>query len=222
MQLRPFISRPAHFLFSKGMSGCGIHSPFIYGIVRALDGIKSSPEESFIAAESRRMELLADKSRVWVDDCGTGRAGYRRVSRIARSSAVGRKYGLLLAYFAARAGERPIIEMGTSLGISTIYLALSNRRAPVITIEGCSSIAGIALEGFRKQGLENIELIVGNFDDHLDEVTGEQPGPGLVFIDGNHRGDALLRYFRSFAGVAGHHTVLIADDIDYSLSMARA
>ncbi|MDX9929152.1 MAG: class I SAM-dependent methyltransferase [Bacteroidales bacterium] len=187
-----------------------------------MDGIKSSPGESFIAAESRRMELLADKSRVRVDDCGTGKGGYRRVCRIVRSAAVGRKYGLLLAYFAARAGEGPIIEMGTSLGISTFYLALSNRKAHILTIEGCSSIAGIALEGFRKQGLENIEPIVGNFDVHLDEVAGKQPGPGLVFIDGNHRGDALMRYFRSVAGVAGHDTVLIADDIDYSLSMARA
>ncbi|MFO7575658.1 MAG: class I SAM-dependent methyltransferase [Bacteroidales bacterium] len=203
--------------------GYGVHSPFFFDLINNLQRNKSKiPLVYNNAAETRRRELLRDRSKIWVDDYGTGRSCYRRVCDIASGSSVSPRYGVLLGYFAARAGEGPIIELGTSLGTGTLYLAEANRQSVVVTVEGSESLAQMASSGFRKAGFDNIEMITGDFDNHIGAILKRYPSPGLVFIDGNHRGEALLRYFDSFAAAASRHTVIIADDIDYSGGMSDA
>ena len=54
----------------------------------------------------------------------------------------------LLSNMAAEFGKPLIIELGTSLGISTMYLAASCPDTTVCTIEGCPSTAAIAQAEF--------------------------------------------------------------------------
>ena len=49
---------------------------------------------------------------------------------------------------------RTIIELGSSLGISTAYLASADSSSRVITMEGSPAIASIAQETFQKLELE--------------------------------------------------------------------
>ena len=60
----------------------------------------------------------------------------------------------LLSNMAAEFGKPLIIELGTSFGISTMYLAASCPDATVYTIEGCPATAEIARENFTEAGLE--------------------------------------------------------------------
>jgi predicted O-methyltransferase YrrM len=216
------IKQAGHLMRAYNTFGYGVHSPFFFDLINNLRRNKSKlPLVYNNAAETRRRELLKDRSKIWVDDYGTGRSCYRRVCDIALGSSVSSGYGLLLRYFAAREGEGPIIEFGTSLGISTLYLAEGSRKSTVVTVEGSDSLAQIASSGFRKAGFDNIEMIRGDFDSHMGMILERYPFPDLVFIDGNHRGEALLRYFDSFASIASSQTVIIADDIDYSRSMSK-
>jgi predicted O-methyltransferase YrrM len=85
-----------------------------------------------------------------------------------------------------------ILELGTSLGITTGYLALGNQQANVITMEGSVAIAEKALENFRDMNLKNVKLVQGNFDDTLSKVLTALERIDMAFVDGNHRKLQLL------------------------------
>ncbi len=216
------LRRTGHLFRSFNTKGYGVHSPYFFDLINSLQRNKSKNRLVYNAVEARRDELLHDTREVWADDFGTGKSCYKRICDIASVSSVNQKYGALLGYFAARSGSGPIVELGTSLGIGTMYLAGANRAAPIVTVEGSEALAGIASAGFIKAGFENIEMITGRFDDHIERIIGRYSPPGLVFIDGNHRGEALARYFEAFAPAASEDTVIIADDIDYSPGMSAA
>ncbi len=46
--------------------------------------------------------------------------------------------------------------------------------------------------------------------------------PVLVFIDGNHRKEPVIRYFNQVADMSDNNTVVIIDDINSSREMADA
>jgi predicted O-methyltransferase YrrM len=222
MKLRPVIRFIQKLALSRHRKGHGVHSPFFFEIINTLNRNKSNRGLVYKAAEAWRTELLSETRSIMVTDFGTGKDGFRPVREIAARSAVNRRLGRVLSYFAIRAGERPVIELGTSLGVGTMYMALANPSCSIITVEGCNQIAEIAAAGFRKAGIENVEIITGNFDTVAGKIAEENRGPGLVFIDGNHRGSALKRYFDLFSAYASEETVIITDDIDFSADMSQA
>lgn len=62
---------------------------------------------------------------------------------------------------------KTILELGTSLGISTSYLASVNSESNIFTIEGSEEIAKIAKNNFKELELTNVRSISGNFDSEL-------------------------------------------------------
>ena len=80
-------------------------------------------------------------------------------------------------------GNSSIIELGTSLGMSTIYMAAARPDTVVYTIEGCPSVSEIARYNFSIAGLENINLLTGSFDEMLPVLKEQGVKPGLVFVD---------------------------------------
>jgi predicted O-methyltransferase YrrM len=170
--------------------------------------------------------MINDDRMLNITDLGAGSArmnkNQRKVSEIARYSAISPKYGVLLSNMASEFGDPVITELGTSLGISTLYMALSCPLATINTIEGCPSVSEVARENFQAAGISNIIVHDGSFDDFLPFVLNENRRPGMVFIDGNHRREPLMKYFSFIAGLADEKTVIIIDDINYSSEMEEA
>jgi predicted O-methyltransferase YrrM len=178
------------------------------------------------AVEKIRKKMISDKRIILVKDLGS-RSGslkknLRRVSEIARYSPVTRKYGELLSNMAAEFGRPLIIELGTSLGISTMYMAASSADVTICTIEGCPEIAEIAKQNFIEAELNNIRILEGQFDEVLQGFSIKDSKPGLVFIDGHHRKEPVIKYFNQMAELSDSKTVIIIDDINYSKEMAEA
>lgn len=210
-----------YLIFSRHAKGHGIHSPFVFKLVSDIFWNKRTPDVVFRIEQIRRKNL-SDKRTISVKDLGAGSSrknmNRRKVSDIARFSSVPRKYGILLASMAEEFGMPAIIEFGTSLGISAIYLASGCPSSIVYTMEGCPETSAIAMENFSLSGFDNIRLLKGSFDELLPDVT-DSIAPGLVFIDGNHRKEPLLKYFRAVADISGPDTVIIIDDIHNSPEM---
>jgi len=119
-------------------------------------------------------------------------------------------------------GTPSIIELGTSLGISTMYMAASCPDAKIWTIEGCQSTAEIARQNFTDAALSNISILEGQFEEILPGLLTSVVSPGLVFIDGNHRKEPVINYFNMIAEFSDRNTVVIIDDINYSIEMSQA
>ena len=216
-----------YLLTAHHRKGHGIHSPFVYDVVSRV--IRNKTDETVVRLiEDRRKMLLKDKRLVRVSDLGSGSVSrknkneLRKVSDIARYSSLPPKYGSLLANLSVEFGSPGIIELGTSLGISTMYMAGAAPGCEIVTIEGSPEIAGLACQNFSDLKMNGIKMLSGSFRDKLGEAFSVVPEPGLVFIDGDHRRDSLLEYFGTIAERSPDRTVVVIDDIYLSQEMKEA
>lgn len=214
-----------YILFSHHSGGHGIHSPFVFDLVSRVFRNKAN-NKVISEVETVRKIMIYDKRIISFRDLGSGNKlsqnGIRKVSEIARRSPVPPRYGKLLYDIALEFGKPLIIEFGTSLGISTMYMAMACPGTRVITIEGCPAVAAIARENFAESGLTNINVMEGPFEEYLPLFAGSGTSPGLVFIDGNHRKEPVIRYFSQMADLSDDKTVIVIDDINYSREMTEA
>ena len=203
----------------------GIHSPFVYHLVDTVIYDKSD-KKVYAEVENIRETLLADDRTITVVDLGAGshinKNNQKKVSDIASHALKSPKLAKLLYRIAADLQPGNIIELGTCLGVTTIYLQKAVPKAKVYTLEGSPETAAIAKETFVKAGLDQIELVIGNFDDTLPGVIKDLNKLDFVFVDGNHQKEATLKYFEWCLLKIHENTLLIFDDIYWSEGMKEA
>jgi predicted O-methyltransferase YrrM len=214
------------YIISAGhRNGHGIHSPFVFDLVSRIFRNKTAGDV-VCTIEKIREQLISDRRMIIVNDLGSGsekrKDNKRKMSEIARYSAVPSKYGILLHNLASEFGGDGIVEFGTSFGISTLYMSAGAPGSVIYTMEGCSECAEVARDIFSKAGVKNINLLVGPFETLLPQLKDENIKPGFVFIDGNHRKEPVLRYFNEIAGISGPDTIVAVDDIYDSREMTEA
>jgi predicted O-methyltransferase YrrM len=224
----PFFSAAKYLkyiIISKHKYGYGIHSPFVFDMVTRV--FRNKIDADIVCCiEKVRKKLITDHRSIVVNDLGIGserlKSNKRKVSDIARNSPVPQKYGVLLANLAAEFGQPLIVEFGTSFGISTMYMAAACCDTVVNSMEGSPAISEIAVANFKEAGLNNINVLTGSFDEMWSYAISSGVKPGLVFIDGNHRKEPVLKYFYKISEISGSNTVVIIDDIYFSKEMESA
>ena len=208
----------------RAQSEFKIHSPYAYDFyTKAVKTKQKFPDELRKVEEIRNIHLKS-LSFIQVNDLGTGSATKpidRRVSEIMKHYSAPKKDAFLLYRLVKNLRPANIIELGTSLGISAMYMSMADRNVKVVTIEGCPNTAALAQENFNKLSL-NIELIEGDFSEMLGQVLNKIKTPGLVYFDGNHTKKNTLSYFQSCLQFAGENSVFVFDDIYWSPDMKEA
>jgi predicted O-methyltransferase YrrM len=203
----------------------GVHSPFVYHLITVVLRRKNrSPHDKLI--ESRRASLRKSNESINVVDFGAGSRAQngrtRTVAGIARTALQSSSHARAICLLAEHAQARTILELGTSLGITTAHVASSLPGASIYTIEGSESVARIARETWDALGLDSIEQTVGSFADQLKNVLEKMPSVDFVILDGDHRGNACLAYIEQILPYTSEHSVLVLDDIYWSPSMTEA
>ncbi len=214
-----------YYLTSSNGKGHGTHSPFIFDFITKVLNNKSYYTE-YKKAEELRRQLLNDSRMFIIEDFGAGSAvlnrNKRSIKSIARNAAKSKKFGQLLFRLVKYYQPSTILELGTSLGITTSYLSLANPSSKIITMEGAREIAEIAKRNFRQLNLSNIELVKGNFDDTLPDVLNRTSTIDFAFIDGNHRQIPTENYFHLLLPHLHNDSLLVFDDIHWSKGMDQA
>lgn len=214
-----------YYFSSANAKGHGIHSPFVFNFIRLVLNDKNLYPE-YRKIEMLRHQLSHNHFELKVDDMGAGSLvstfERRTISQIVRTAAKQRKYAQLLFRMAHYYHPAHMLELGTSLGISSAYLAMGYPQGKLITIEGAKQVSNIASDIFKQLKLENIDPRVGNFDDLLPAVLNELPTVDLVFMDGNHRKEPTLNYFQLLLEKINNNSVIIIDDIHWSTEMEEA
>jgi len=214
-----------YLLTAQNGKGHGVHSPFVFDfIIHVLNDKKNY--DCYQKIESVRKQLLKNNETIEVEDFGAGSAVIpfknRIVKGIAASSLKKKKYAQLLFRIAKYYDAKTIVELGTSFGITTSYLASANADSKVFTFEGAKNIAAIAAKNFYELHLKNIELMEGSFEKTLPFISNKIEKIDLLFVDGNHRKDPTLEYFHFFLSKATNNSIFIFDDIHWSKEMEEA
>jgi predicted O-methyltransferase YrrM len=214
-----------YYIKAKNSKGHGVHSPFVFDfIIHVLDDTKEY--EYYKEIESLRKKLLKNDSTISIEDFGAGSAVIpfksRKVSAIAKSSLKNKKFASLLYRVVKYYQPKSIVELGTSFGITTCYMASGNKNADIITFEGSKEIARIAKQNFAAANLKNIDLVEGNFNETFFEVLSKMDKIDFAFIDGNHRREATVDYFLCLSKKSTNTSIFIFDDIHWSSEMEEA
>lgn len=210
---------------AKYYQGHGIHSPFLYALATEVI-FKKRDEAAFSYIEKYVNQLKLNHSKIEIIDRGAGSKilhnKKRKISSIARQGITRRKYGIILSQLVNYLKPVHVIELGTSLGIGTIYLASAGRpETKIYTIEAEDSLYYLAMEKF-KSIMGHIIPIHGEFDKVLPELLTKLESVDMVYIDGNHRKAPTLRYFQWILKKKNPDTVIVFDDIHWSNEMEEA
>lgn len=209
----------------KAKNRHGVHSPFVY---RLIDDViyDFRAKKVYSEIEVIRNGLINDMRIITVTDLGAGshvnNNRQKKISDIARNALKPPKLAQLLYRLVADLKPGNIIELGTCLGTTTLYLQKAAPEAKVHTLEGCPETARIAKETFNNGGISSVEPTVGNFDDTLPGIIDNLPQLDFVFVDGNHQKEATIKYFEWCLPKVHENTMLIFDDIYWSKGMKEA
>jgi predicted O-methyltransferase YrrM len=204
--------------------GHGVHSPFVYDfITNVLNDKKQYAAYSLI--EKIRTNLLQNNTVIVVEDFGAGstkiKSNKRKIKAIAASSLKPKKFSQLLFKIINYYKLNTVIELGTSLGITTAYLAAAESKA-VTTFEGSKNIAAIARKNLDALNGNEVKIIEGDFNQTLEPFLQTQQQIDLAFIDGNHRKTPTLQYFSQLLPFINESSILVFDDIHWSVEMEEA
>jgi predicted O-methyltransferase YrrM len=201
-----------------------LHSPFLFDFYTRVLHAKSD-QAIFQHIEQQRKEYLHNTTLLTIQDPGAGstnlKTSSRRVCDIARTSLSSSKYSSLYTRIIQQFKCKSIVELGTSLGINTLYLAISPESS-VTTLEGASPIANIAQDTFRNLHAKNIRLVEGNINTTLYTYLDRCTSLDFAFLDANHRYEPTLKYFDAIVQKIHTRSVVVLDDIHYSPEMEKA
>jgi len=208
---------------SKAKGLHGTHSAFVYELYeKVINGDKNYYD--FAPIEHLRKKLQYSQDIIEVVDFGAGAGGKKKrtIADITKKTSVSPKKGRTLFRLVNFIQPKVMVEMGTSLGISTLYQAKACPSATMITLEGSPETATVAGKNFGLLKALNIKQVVGDFNETLPALLKEMPSVDYVFFDGNHRKEATLNYFKQCLPLVTDGAAFVFDDIRWSQGMFEA
>lgn len=205
----------------KALSKHGVHSPFVYNLVAHVFPQQKNDDYSEHPAEDWRTECMTNNTVINVTDFGTGQSGPHKITEIARRAAKRQKQGQLLQRIVRFFEPGKMLELGTSLGITSLYQANERTFEKFISLEGCPETASVARNAFQQYDLP-IELMTGEFDQNLIPALESLGKADYVYFDGNHRLKPTLHYFETCLPYKHNNSVFVFDDIHWSAEMEEA
>jgi predicted O-methyltransferase YrrM len=210
----------AKYLY-KGNSAHSIHSPFVFRLYN--EAIKKKGKLRLSFPEGVREGLLKNENVIELKGFGAGSRSYStksiKVRKHAKHSLKSTKECALTYYLIKFLEPRNILELGTSFGVSTLYLNEAVPAAQITTLEAEPVIAELAQNKFLNK---KINSLVGDIDDLLPDFLASQTDLDCVIFDANHSYEATMRYFELCLQKVHNDSFFIVDDIYWSKGMTEA
>ena len=216
-----FLGRFLRF-YRKAVTPFDIHSPFVSDFIKSVL-LDQRFFYAFRDIEALRSRLLRNPYPIQITDHGAGSQAdgrkWRPVSSIARYGAVSSKTGRQLFRMVQHYRPETVLELGTSLGISALYLRSASAKAAMITLEGCPETASQARVNFFKAGYPSIDLRVGMFSETLGQALKDLKTLDFLYLDGDHRAGASMQYVRACMEIHRNDSIFVLADIHWSVEM---
>ena len=218
-----FIAYLNHWL--NEVSSHSLQAPFIYNLYTKFI-LNDFNKSNFELIEKTRKKLVQSNLLVSPTSWGAPSTVHTnkskvKVSTIAKEGLTKPKISRLLARLIEYNDSKNIIELGTSFGLNTLYLA-NKTDSSVTTFEGSADIADIALTNFEYFKKQNIKLVTGNIDSTLPDFTNSRISIDFAYLDANHRYQPTIKYFETILKRMHDNSILVVDDIYWSKEMTKA
>ena len=201
-----------------------IHSPFFFDFYKKVIQDKRN-NDTFEAIEKVRANLLVNPTELIIEDFGAGSQKLsgtkRKLADIAGTSLSPSNYARLYHNIINYQEAKNVVELGTSLGITSLYLA-AEETCNVTTFEGSHALADVALTNFEYFDKKNIELIEGNIHLTLPEFVQNPAKINFVLMDAHHQYKPTIHYFDLMMRRLDEKSIVVLDDIHWSEEMEHA
>lgn len=201
-----------------------LHSPFVYNLM--VNVIQDDRHfYAYDEIQHLKTELLRSKETITINEQGAGSkkmGNTRTLKQIIKVASATPKKGKLLFRLINYFNCKDILELGTSVGLGTAYMAKANAKNNITTIEACTNTLKLAQQNFKKLNLENIKTINYTFSNFFTKVLHQNQQYDFVFIDGDHKKESTLNYFDQLLHLKKENAVFVFDDINWSQAMYEA
>lgn len=202
-----------------------LHSPFMFNFYMEL--IKNNhPFNDFEELDSIRKQLKNNASIIEVTDFGAGskklHSNKRVINQIAKHGIAQKKQAEFLYRLLNKFTPNTVVELGTSIGLTSLYLAKANAKSTVYTIEGCPNLHQFSNNLFKEQEVKNIQSINGNFNVEFPKLLSQINTIDFLYIDGNHAYQPTINYFTMALEKKHANSIFVFDDIYWSDGMQQA
>jgi len=222
-----FAARQFISYFAKARTVYNTHSPFLYELTqRVLEDDRHY--YAFDELEALRQKMLHVDTQMEFIDFGAGSKGLgkqsnRKIKDVARTSLISPLKAKWMFRLIDFLKPTNMLEIGTSLGLSALYMQSAALNAQLITLEGNPASARVAQKNFSIFPFaKNIEVEIGRFEETLNPALRKLGKADFVFMDGNHQKAPTLDYFEQMRPFLSEKSVVILDDIYWSKGMADA
>ena len=208
-----------------GFTEHDLHSPFLYNFYMEL--IKNKhPFGDFEELKTIRKSLEQNNSVLEITDLGAGskklNTNKRPIKHIAKYGIAPNKQAEFLYRLINKFKPNNIIELGTSIGLTTLYLSKAAQKSTIYTIEGCPNIFEFSKQLFKDQAIKNVNGINGNFNEEFPKLISKIPSLDFLYIDGNHSYEPTMNYFKMALSKKNSSSIFVFDDIYWSEGMKKA
>ena len=202
-----------------------IHSPFMFDLyLKAIKNAKKISDDPPI--ENLRKIYQKDIYSFQMKDLGAGsrilKNKTKKISDIVKHGITKPKYSKLLLSLINYFQCIHILELGTSLGLNTLYLAKGKHVKILKTFESDQNLANLALKNFKLSPENKIDLILGDINETLNQYLKQNDDIDFVYLDANHTYEATLKYTQDIIPHLSGQAVLVIDDIYWSADMTKA
>lgn len=222
-----FAARQFVSYFAKARTVYNTHSPFLYELTQQV--LEDDRHYyAFDELEALRKKMLQVETQMEFVDFGAGsrnlgKKNTRKIKDVARTSLISPLKAQWMFRLINFLKPKNILEIGTSLGLSALYMQSAALNAQLVTLEGNPDSANIARKNFSIfPYAKKISIEIGKFEDTLQPTLKKMGQVDFVFMDGNHRQEPTLAYFEQIRPFLSEKSVIILDDIYWSEGMTAA
>ncbi len=195
-----------------------IHSPFFFDFYNKV--LKAKTAQDFSKLEKLQTDLLSNREKVLLDQPNS-KPKKKSLSEITKDFALPRQYSALYLRIIKYLKAKRIVEIGTSLGITTLYLA-EQEAAQVYTFEANHALANIALTNFEYFEKKNVHLIEGKMDVTLSNFFQDTTKVNFAVIDCSVGHDLTLKFFNLLMRRLNEKSIVVINNIYRSKETEKA
>jgi predicted O-methyltransferase YrrM len=189
-----------------------------------------NPFSDFEELNTIRKQLQSNTTTIEITDFGAGSkklsrygaTNKRQINKIAKHGIAQKKQAEFLYRLLNKFIPKTIVELGTSLGLTSLYLSKALPNSNIYTIEGCPNLFNFSKELFKIEDAKNITSINGNFNIEFPKLLSNIDSIDFLYVDGNHAYQPTINYFNLALEKKNSNSIFVFDDIYWSEDMQKA